>query len=100
MIKATPRRLKAPLCFTLLLLITVTQSCKKTDVQKDESAAPVQIEDLRAFISKTTGTPLSGIEYLEGQKAFRFSNDGLISLADAQLRAQSTVGIKQKVYDY
>src|SRR5215208_1777790 len=107
MLKAMLHRAKTPFCLALLSLIVLTQSCKKTDLQK-ETVTPAQVEELRSFVANSTGMPLSEVQYNAARQFFTVAKDGIIGLEDAQTRlkaaptagSQSTERTGQRVYTY
>jgi hypothetical protein len=99
--------IKAPACLALFSLIVLTQSCKKSDVQKEETVSAQRIEELRSSVAKSTGAPLDSVQYNASSKTFTISRDAMVSLEDAQARfplsAQeptSANGTQQRVYTY
>lgn len=84
-------------------LVLFMQSCKKSDLQKEETVSTSQIEELRTYLAKSTGLEMNQVSYVAGSNAFRISDDGLVSLSDAQDRlkgSKNTVGTRQRTYDY
>jgi len=95
------------LCFATIFVFLSLPSCKKTDVQQEETISPERIEALRNAVANSTGAPLASVEYQATTKSFIVSQDAIISLKDAQARfSESAVirgdasGSQQRVYTY
>jgi predicted Zn-dependent protease len=71
-----------------LLILTILSSCKKDNLPQEATTSITQqeIDNLKSFISKTTGTDVSQISYDETGKEFRISHDLRMKLEDAQTR--------------
>jgi hypothetical protein len=107
MLKNILYHFKAPACLALFSLIVLTQSCKKSDVQKEETVSAQRIEELRSSIARSTGAPTDSVQYNACSKTFTIARDAMVSLEDAQARfpqsAQepaSANGSQQRVYTY
>lgn len=98
----------AAIALSLVGLLFVFQSCKKSDLAAEETVSPERIEELKAFLVQSTGHELTEIEYQASTKTFIVARDGVISLKDVSVRAdaeptmgaQSTEGTTQRVYSY
>lgn len=76
-----------------LLLVLIAPSCRKSDVASEEPAvSAARIESLRSAIATSTGVDRSLVEYQAASKTFSVDKDGLIALADAQLRFPEGAG--------
>jgi predicted Zn-dependent protease len=106
MLKATFTRFKAPVCL-LLLTVIVFASCKKSDIAKEETVSSEELQQLKTFVSSSTGLPIRSVEYNSSKKYFVAANDIVISLANARQRLANTEispgsvgGTGQRVYTY
>ena len=107
MLKAKFPGLKTSLCLTLCAVFLFTQSCKKSDSTPEESISPEELQQLKTFVSSSTGLPLSSVEYKAAKKHFVAGKDVLIKLADVQTRLANTeispgtvAGENQRIYMY
>jgi hypothetical protein len=109
MLKTILHHFKAPLFLSMLSLIVMTQSCKKTDLQQEqeESVSSQRIEELRSSVASSTGAPLSEVQYDAAKKSFVVAKDAMISLEDAQGRFPESANVRpgsngsqQRVYTY
>jgi hypothetical protein len=107
MLKNILYRFQAPACLAFFSLLVLTQSCKKSDIQKEETISTQRIEELRTSVAKSTGAPLDSVQFNASSKTFTIARDALVSLEDAQARfpqsAQepaSANGSLQRVYTY
>ena len=90
-------------------LLPFVQSCKKTDLKKEEEVtlSPQRMEELRLAVAGSTGALPDAVRFEATRKAFIISDDALVSLEDALARfPQSAVsrgdanGSQQRVYTY
>jgi hypothetical protein len=90
MVKSNLNGLKPLVCLALLTLITFTQSCKKSDLPKEETISSEEMQQLKTFVSTSTGLPLTSVEYNPGKKEFVAAKDIVVSLANARQRFKNT----------
>lgn len=94
-------------CLALFTALVFAQSCKKSDVSKEAAISSEEMQQLKSFISSSTGFPLTSVEYNSAKKYFVAGKDILVSLDDArtrlkntQISAASVNGTDQRVYMY
>jgi predicted Zn-dependent protease len=90
MVKSNLKGLKPLVCLALLTLITFTQSCKKSDLPKEETISSEEMQQLKTFVSTSTGLPLTSVEYNPAKKEFVAAKDIIVSLANARQRVKNT----------
>jgi predicted Zn-dependent protease len=85
----------------------LAQSCKKSDLKQDPAPTSEELQQLKSFVSSSTGLPLTSVEYNAAKKYFVAGKDILVSLTDArqrlnniQISAPSVNGTSQRVYTY
>jgi hypothetical protein len=107
MLKTKISRFQTFVCLTLATLTILTQSCKKTDLPKEETISAEELQQLKSFVATSTGFPLNSVEYNSTKKYFIAGEDILVSLADARTRLKNTEisgstvnGENQRVYMY
>jgi predicted Zn-dependent protease len=79
--------------FSFLTLFTVAilaQSCKKSDLEPEETVSQEELQQLKTFVASTTGFPLTSVEYNSAKKYFIAGKDVLIGLSDARSRLKNT----------
>lgn len=99
--------LKTLLCFVLFTLLISAQSCKKTDLKQEATVSAEELQQLKSFISSSTGLPLDDVNYDALKKRFVVGKDIMVSLANAQQRLKnieismpSPERSGQKIYTY
>jgi hypothetical protein len=90
MIKSSLNGLKNLLSLALLTVIVFTQSCKKSDLPKEDTISAEEMQQLKTFVSSSTELPLTSVEYNAVKKEFVAANDIVVSLANARQRLKST----------
>jgi hypothetical protein len=97
-----------PLLLSVLFMVIVfAQSCKKSDITKEETLSPDELQQLKTFVANTTAVPIGSVEYNSTKKYFVASKDIIISLSNAKQRLKNmeispgtTEGSTQRVYMY
>ena len=107
MVKSNFNGLKSFVSVALLTATILTQSCKKSDLPKEETVSPDELQQLKSFVSSSTGLPVTSVAYNTTKKYFIAGNDIVISLANARQRLKnteispaSTERTGQRVYTY
>lgn len=107
MLKAKISGFKTYACLTLFTLTILAQSCKKSDLQQEETISQEEIQQLKSFVASTTGSPLTSVEYNSTKRVFVAGKDILVNLSDARTRLKNTEisaptvnGGNQRVYMY
>jgi Zn-dependent M32 family carboxypeptidase len=90
MVKSTLNGLKPLVSLALLTVITFTQSCKKSDLPKEETISTEEMQQLKTFVSSSTGLPLTSVEFNASKREFVAAKDIVVSLANARQRLKST----------
>lgn len=99
--------LKTPLTAVLIILIVIAQSCKKSDIAKEETLSPEELQQLKAFVASSTGLAITSVVFNPTKKYFVAANDIIVSLDNARQRLKNTEispgsprGTGQRVYMY
>jgi len=99
--------LKTPLTAVLIILIVIAQSCKKSDIAKEETLSSEELQQLKTFVASSTGIAITLVEYNSTKKYFVAANDIIVSLDNARQRLKNTeispgspAGTGQRVYTY
>jgi len=107
MLRSKSRRFKIFVGLSLLVLVMFSQSCKKSDLAKEETVSTDELQQLKSFIASSTALPINSVEYNSSKKYFVAGKDILIDLANARQRLKNTAinpgspdRIGQRVYVY
>lgn len=107
MVKSNFNGLKSLVSVALLTVIVLTQSCKKSDLPKEGTVSADELQQLKTFVSSSTGLPVTSVEYNSAKKYFIAGKDIVVSLANARQRVKnteispaSTERTGQRVYTY
>ncbi len=99
--------LRPLLLSVLFMVIAFAQSCKKSDITKEETLSPDELQQLKTFVASTTALPIASVEYNSTKKYFIAGKDIIISLSNAKQRLKNmeispgtTEGTSQRVYMY
>ncbi|MGZ3950237.1 MAG: M57 family metalloprotease [Flavisolibacter sp.] len=90
MLKSKSNGLKPLVSLALLTVITFAQSCKKSDLPKQETVSAEEVQQLKTFVSSSTGLPLGSVEFNSAKNIFVAGKDIVISLANARQRLKNT----------
>jgi len=99
--------LKTILNSVLILLVVFAQSCKKSDLPKQETVSVEELQQLKTFIASSTALAITSVEYNSSKKYFVAGKDIIVTLANARQRLKNTEistgtteGTGQRVYSY
>ena len=99
--------LKTILNSVLILLVVFAQSCKKSDLAKQETVSVEELQQLKTFVASSTALPITSVEYNSSKKYFVAGKDIIVTLANARQRLKNTEispgttgGTGQRVYSY
>ena len=90
MLKSKSCGLKPLVSLALLTVITFAQSCKKSDLPKQETVSAEEVQQLKTFVSSSTGLPLASVEFNSTKNTFVVGKDIVISLANVRQRLKNT----------
>jgi len=74
----------------IVFLVVMTQSCKKSDLAKEETLSQEELQQLKTFVATSTGLPITSVEFNSAKKYFVAGNDIIITLANARQRLKNT----------
>jgi hypothetical protein len=81
-----PRPLLTSVVF---LLVIIAQSCKKSEIAKEETLSQEELQQLKTFVASSTALPITSVEYNSTKKYFVAGNDIIITVANARQRLKN-----------